>query len=187
MATGLNIVERFDKNELPNIYKSLLGSFEISKEEIKHSIVDLSKNKIYHLIFPAGYDGSGDNIIESSEIWDKSLILDSKDIPIGNSQVIKWVELDWKNVDVEYIDDVILPLEPLFNQLEVACVRECCGIDAFSFKTELITMTAAKLDLPFTDIIDKIITKVETLKSVAIGLSALNHCFEKSVFINLST
>jgi len=46
MATGLNIVERFDKNELPNIYKSLLGSFEISKEEIKHSIVDLSKNKI---------------------------------------------------------------------------------------------------------------------------------------------
>lgn len=107
------------------------------------------------------------------------------DIPIGNNEVIKWVDFDMKNAKIEYIDDEILPLKALFDGLELACVRGCCGIEAFSFKQELIHETATQLNLKIKDELDNIIDTIESKTSEVVGSIFLNQYFVKSVFVNL--
>ncbi len=183
-SKSLNIVSKFNRNEIPIIYKSLLESNKDSNSEIKHSIVDLSENRVYHLVFPKNYNGtSTDEIIKSSEIWDDNA--NNNNIPIGNNQEIKWIDVDWKNVNIEDIDDEMIPLNTLFDGLEVNCDRMCCGIEAFSFTTNQIQEAAAKLNLDLGNKIDEIIKNIELKKSIAVGLVSLNQNFEKTVFINL--
>ena len=44
------------------------------------------------------------------------------DLLIGDDKWITFVQHDWANVDWLYIDEIIEPLSPLFDQLEIHCV-----------------------------------------------------------------
>ncbi|MEO1259317.1 MAG: DUF6331 family protein [Bacteroidota bacterium] len=64
---------------------------------------------------------------------DHSFILDSK-----TNKKIKWIEFDPHKVDLKNIDELLLPIADFYKKLEVNCVVQCCGIDAFSFEKEAI-------------------------------------------------
>jgi len=56
-SESLNIVDKFNQSDLPIIYTALIENNSNAKRIIRHSIVDLSVNKIYQLEFPPDYNG----------------------------------------------------------------------------------------------------------------------------------
>jgi len=56
-------------------------------------------------------------------------------ILIGNNLFIKELPVDYTGKLLD-LDPYITPLNTFFDRLEVECVRECCGIQAFSFMPE---------------------------------------------------
>ena len=55
-------------------------------------------------------------------------------ILIGNNLFIEELPVDYNGKLLD-LDPYIAPLNAFFDKLEVECVRECCGIEAFSFMT----------------------------------------------------
>ncbi len=53
-------------------------------------------------------------------------------ILIGNNLFIEELPIDYSGKMLD-LDPYIAPLNTFFDKLEVECVRECCGIQAFSF------------------------------------------------------
>ncbi|WP_255493666.1 DUF6331 family protein [Capnocytophaga sp. oral taxon 902] len=56
-------------------------------------------------------------------------------ILIGNNLFIKELPVDYTGKLLD-LDPYITPLNTFFDRLEVECVRECCGIQTFSFMPE---------------------------------------------------
>ncbi|WP_314205757.1 DUF6331 family protein [Capnocytophaga bilenii] len=56
-------------------------------------------------------------------------------ILIGNNLFIEEFPVDYGGKLLD-LDPYITPLKTFFDKLEVACIRECCGIQAFSFIPE---------------------------------------------------
>ena len=56
-------------------------------------------------------------------------------ILIGNNLFIEELSIDYSGKMLD-LDPYIASLNTFFDRLEVECVRECCGIEAFSFMPE---------------------------------------------------
>ena len=54
---------------------------------------------------------------------------------ISNNLFIEELPVDYSGKLLD-LDLYIVPLNTFFDKLEVECVRECCGIEAFSFMPE---------------------------------------------------
>ncbi len=110
-------------------------------------------------------------------------MVESKDISIGEQKYIKWVDLDLKS-NVFEVD--LKTTEHFWKYLEIECVAECCGIDAFSFWREDIEK--AKINLDDKNIKQELIDlkyKIKSINEKVISCSYLNNLFDKNVFIEL--
>ena len=108
------------------------------------------------------------------------------DLLIGDDKWIIFVQHDWANVEWLYIDEIIEPLFPLFDQLEIHCVAECCGLDAVSFEPDDILASAAKLDgKSLIDALNLAIDKITLLTQDVLGSKRLNNGIDRGTMLGL--
>jgi hypothetical protein len=116
------------------------------------------------------------------------------DISIGKD---RWIESGWlesgdmasaQSRAVE-IDDSLAMVMPFFEKLEMDCVAECCGIDAFCFWPESIELALGSLseqeraELPQD--ISMLEDRLRQLSCEAVVSGRLNQYFLKATFLAL--
>ena len=107
-------------------------------------------------------------------------------ILIGNNLFIEEFPIDYTGKLLD-LDPYIAPLNAFFDKLEVACVRECCGIQAFSFMPEDIHKALVGLSA------ETIVTQLEAMQTAieeqwwynVVGSTILNNNFDRKVFLQL--
>lgn len=107
-------------------------------------------------------------------------------ILIGNNLFIEEVPVDYNGKLLD-LDPYIAPLNIFFDRLEVECVRECCGIEAFSFMPEDIQKALAGLSAK------TVITQLKAMQTAieeqywckTVGSTILNNNFDRKVFLQL--
>ena len=105
---------------------------------------------------------------------------------IGNNLFIEEHPIDY-NEKLLDLDPYIAPLNAFFDKLEVECVRECCGIEAFSFMPENIHKALVGLSS------ESIVTQLKAMQTAieeqwwynTVGSTILNNNFDKKVFLQL--
>ncbi len=111
----------------------------------------------------------------------------TKDISIGQDKWIEWIEFDSSNANPFDIDKMLEPITGFLKLLEIECVAECCGIDAFSFWSEDIQVAHKKY---FEK--DELLIELENIRDQIADLSSdvlistlLNQMINKEVFLEL--
>ena len=107
-------------------------------------------------------------------------------ILIGNNLFIEELPIDYNGKLLD-LDPYIAPLNAFFDKLEVECVRECCGIEAFSFMPEDIHKALVGLSA------ETIVTQLKAMQTAieeqwwynTVGSTILNNNFDKKVFLQL--
>lgn len=107
-------------------------------------------------------------------------------ILISNNLFIEELPIDY-NGKILDLDPYIVPLNAFFDKLEVECVRECCGIEAFSFMPENIDKALVGLSS------ESIVTQLKAMQTAIeeqwwyniVGSTILNNNFDKKVFLQL--
>ena len=107
-------------------------------------------------------------------------------ILIGNNLFIEELPIDYNGKLLD-LDPYIAPLNAFFDKLEVECVRECCGIQAFSFMPENIHKALVGLSS------ESIVTQLKAMQTAieeqwwynTVGSTILNNNFDKKVFLQL--
>ena len=107
-------------------------------------------------------------------------------ILIGNNLFIEELPVDYSGKLLD-LDPYIAPLNTFFNKLEVECVRECCGIQAFSFMPENIQKALVGLS------VETIVTQLKAMQTAieeqwwckTVSSTILNNNFDRKVFLQL--
>ena len=107
-------------------------------------------------------------------------------ILIGNNLFIRELPIDY-NGKILDLDPYIVPLNAFFDKLEVECVRECCGIEAFSFMPEDIQKALVGLSA------ETVITQLKAMQTAieeqwwckTVSCTILNNNFDRKVFLQL--
>lgn len=107
-------------------------------------------------------------------------------ILIGNNLFIEELPVDYNGKLLD-LDSYIAPLNTFFNKLEVECVRECCGIEAFSFMPEDIQKALVGLS------VETIVTQLKAMQTAieeqwwckTVSSTILNNNFDRKVFLQL--
>ncbi|WP_454960275.1 DUF6331 family protein [Capnocytophaga leadbetteri] len=107
-------------------------------------------------------------------------------ILIGNNLFIEELPIDYNGKLLD-LDPYIAPLNIFFDKLEVECVRECCGIQAFSFIPEDIHKALVGLSA------ETIVTQLKAMQTAieeqwwynTVGSTILNNNFDRKVFLQL--
>ena len=105
---------------------------------------------------------------------------------IGNNLFIEELPIDYSGKLLD-LDPYIAPLNTFFDKLEIECVRECCGIQAFSFMPEDIQKALAGLSA------ETVITQLKAMQTAieeqywckTVGSTILNNNFDRKVFLQL--
>ena len=108
------------------------------------------------------------------------------DIHIGETERIHWVEFDTSSNDLIDVDYIIAKHDSFWTFLQIFCVPDCCGLDAFRFHPEDIANASNHVDTEaLKEDLGKL--KLDLLKSDKdIIISArLNNLIDKGVFIEL--
>ena len=107
-------------------------------------------------------------------------------ILIGNNLFIEELPIDYTGKLLD-LDPYIVPLNTFFDKLEVECVRECCGIQAFSFMPEDIHKALVGLSA------ETIVTQLKATQTAieeqwwckTVSSTILNNNFDRKVFLQL--
>ena len=107
-------------------------------------------------------------------------------ILIGNNRSIEELPVDYSGKLLD-LDPYIVPLNTFFDKLEVECVRECCGIEAFSFMPEDIHKALVGLSA------ETIVTQLKAMQTAieeqwwckTVSSTILNNNFDRKVFLQL--
>ena len=107
-------------------------------------------------------------------------------ILIGNNLFIEELPVDYSGKLLD-LDPYIAPLNTFFDKLEIECVRECCGIQAFSFMPEDIHKALVGLSS------ESILTQLKAIQTAieeqywckTVGSTILNNNFDRKVFLQL--
>ena len=107
-------------------------------------------------------------------------------ILIGNNLFIEELPIDYNGKLLD-LDSYIAPLNTFFDKLEVECVRECCGIEAFRFIPEDIHKALVGLSS------ETIVTQLKAMQTAieekwwckTVGCTILNNNFDRKVFLQL--
>ena len=107
-------------------------------------------------------------------------------ILIGNNLFIEELPIDYNGKLLD-LDPYIAPLNTFFDRLEVECVRECCGIEAFSFMPEDIQKALVGLS------VETVITQLKAIQTAieeqwgykTVSSTILNNNFDRKVFLQL--
>ena len=108
------------------------------------------------------------------------------DIHIGETERIRWVEFDISNNDLFDVDYIIAKHDDFWTFLQIFCVPDCCGLDAFRFYSEDIVNASKNVDKEaLRQDLSKL--KIDILKSgkAIISSDRLNNLADKTVFIKL--
>lgn len=181
------VLERFTRRETSEVVKCLENLLvpQNLKSNIQIAILeqsDCNVSQVVSLIKKA--ESNPGEFLEHYQSW-KNFKSEPKDIRVGEFEVIKWIEYD-ANIPSLQIDHLLQPLIQLFDALETECVRDCCGIDAFSFWPQTIKKASERLVIAErSTALDGIIEEVEILKSESVEVSFLNNHFHKEVFVHL--
>lgn len=108
------------------------------------------------------------------------------DIHIGETERIHWVEFDTSSNDLFEIDYIIAKHDDFWTFLQIFCVPDCCGLDAFRFYPDDIKCAASHVDKDFlkNDLAKLKIDLLSSDKNIIIS-SRLNNLVDKTVFIRL--
>ena len=108
------------------------------------------------------------------------------DLLIGENRWITYVQHDWANIKWYYIDEIIQPLSSLLERLQIDCVAECCGLDAFSFFPEDILGVTPEFERESTaELLTVAIAAVEQLTANALGSKLLNNAIDRETMLEL--
>lgn len=107
-------------------------------------------------------------------------------ILIGNNLFIKELPVDYSGKLLD-LDPYMAPLNTFFDRLEVECVRECCGIEAFSFIPDDIQKVLVGLS------VETIVTQLKAMQTAieeqywckTLSSTILNNNFDRKVFLQL--
>ncbi|WP_454953993.1 DUF6331 family protein [Capnocytophaga gingivalis] len=107
-------------------------------------------------------------------------------ILIGNNLFIEELPIDYTGKLLD-LDPYMAPLNVFFDKLEVECVRECCGIEAFSFMPEDIHKALVGLS------VETVIIQLKAMQTAieeqwwckTVGSTILNNNFDRKVFLQL--
>ena len=107
-------------------------------------------------------------------------------ILIGNNLFIEELPVDYNGKLLD-LDPYMAPLNIFFDKLEVECVRECCGIEAFSFMPEDIHKALVGL------FAETIVTQLKAMQTAieeqwwckTVSSTILNNNFDRKVFLQL--
>ena len=107
-------------------------------------------------------------------------------ILIGNNLFIEELPIDYNGKLLD-LDSYMAPLNAFFDKVEVECVRECCGIQAFSFMPEDIHKALVGLSS------ESILTQLKAIQTAieeqywckTVGSTILNNNFDRKVFLQL--
>ena len=107
-------------------------------------------------------------------------------ILIGNILFIEELPIDYTGKLLD-LDPYMAPLNVFFDKLEVECVRECCGIEAFSFMPEDIHKALVGLS------VETVIIQLKAMQTAieeqwwckTVGSTILNNNFDRKVFLQL--
>jgi hypothetical protein len=108
------------------------------------------------------------------------------DIPIGPDLWIKYVEVDGRQKRAVSLDPWILPIQPFWDALEVNCVKDCCGIDAFSLFPE--DLRNARTSVEPTDLqrtLQLLHSMINESESDIFVSNCLNNYFDRKVVLEL--
>jgi len=112
--------------------------------------------------------------------------LDNNDIRIGETERIHWVKFDTSIRDLFDVDYIASKYGNFWVFLQIFCVSDCCGLDAFRFYPDDIANASKHVDkaLLKEDLSKLKIDLINSSKPVVIS-SSLNNLVEKSVFTKL--
>ena len=107
-------------------------------------------------------------------------------ILIGNNLFIEELPVDYSGKLLD-LDPYIASLNTFFDKLEVECVRECFGIEAFSFMPEDIQKALVGLSA------ETVIIQLKAMQTAieeqwwykTVGSTILNNNFDRKVFLQL--
>lgn len=107
-------------------------------------------------------------------------------ILIGNNLFIEEFPVDYNGKLLD-LDPYIAPLNTFFDRLEVECVRECCGIQAFSFIPDDIQKALVGLSA------ETVIIQLKAMQTAieeqwwckTVSSTILNNNFDRKVFLQL--
>ena len=105
---------------------------------------------------------------------------------IGNNLFIEELPIDYSGKLLD-IDPYMSPLNAFCDKLEVECVRECCGIEAFSFMPEDIHKALVGLSA------ETVIIQLKAIQTAieeqwwckTVSSTILNNNFDRKVFLQL--
>lgn len=109
-----------------------------------------------------------------------------KDIKIGPEKEdrIGWVEFDPSESDFLEIDFLLLKRKQFWDKLEIICVKECCGFDAYSFYPE--TIKKAKDNEPnFESYLSKLMDYIINVEHEVLISNYMNQLVHKKTFLAL--
>ena len=107
-------------------------------------------------------------------------------ILIGNNLFIEELSIDYSGKMLD-LDPYIASLNTFFDRLEVECVRECGGIEAFSFMPKDIQKALIGLSA------ETIVTQLKAMQTAieeqywckTLSSTILNNNFDRKVFLQL--
>lgn len=109
----------------------------------------------------------------------------TNDISIGENMWIKWVELDPTAIETN-IDDLLIKTKSFWAYIETECVSGCCGIHAFAFWPEDISIAQEKFNDPhLIEYLQELRQDIQNTEADVISSFFLNNLFHKNVFIEL--
>lgn len=109
-----------------------------------------------------------------------------RDIHIGVTQRIHWVEFDAASSDAVDVDYIIAEYADFWTFLEINCVAGCCGLEAFRFYPDDIAEASSHMDKKaLKEDLAKLKLDLSKSDKEVIVSSTLNNLADKGVFIEL--
>ena len=108
------------------------------------------------------------------------------DLHIGETERIQWVEFDTSSNDLFEVDYIIARYYDFWTFLQIFCVPDCCGLDAFRFYPEDIVNAATHIDKEaLKQDLSKLKIDIINSDKEIISSDRLNNLVDKTVFIKL--
>jgi hypothetical protein len=103
-----------------------------------------------------------------------------------NQYHFTWNEPDVSDNNLFEVDVLLNSSFGFFEKLEILCVAECCGIDAFSFDAPDIITASKDVDKrKLIEDLEEAMVKLNHCSEKTLVSSRLNNLFDKSTFIHL--
>jgi hypothetical protein len=111
--------------------------------------------------------------------------IQGNEIALGGGASIGWIPFD-SSMSLFDMDELLRPTLPFWEALELHCMADCCGIDAFSFGAEDLHKAATQVGDAFLP--DKLRTMRAALaarQELVFSSTRLNQLLHREMFLRL--